>query len=55
MTAVKQAIDEDDAQQLSEVLQQNAKMGGIESIIDNLYDGFRGRSCLHRYRRHTQA
>ena len=48
MTAVKQAIDEDDAKQLSEVLQQNAKMGGIESIIDNLYDGFCGRSFLHR-------
>ena len=48
MTTVKQAIGEDDAQKLYEVLQQNAKMGGIESIIDNLYDGFCGRSFLHR-------
>jgi hypothetical protein len=52
--AVKKVIDEDDAQQLYEVLQQHAKMGRIEleSIIDKLYDGLRGLSCLHRYHRH---
>ncbi len=49
--AVKQAIDEDDAQQLYEVLQQHAKMGRIDLIIDKLYDGLRGRTCLHRYQR----
>ena len=48
--AVKRAIDEDDAQQLYKVLQQHAKMGRLDSIIDNLHEGFRGRSCLHRYR-----
>jgi hypothetical protein len=47
--AVKQAIDEDDAQQLYEVLQQHAKVGRIDLIIDKLYDGFKGCSCLHRY------
>ncbi len=47
--AVKQAIDEDDAQLLYEVLQQHAKMGRIDLIIDNLYDGLSGCSCLHRY------
>ena len=46
--AVKQAIDEDDAQLLYEFLQQHAKMGRIDFIIDKLYDGFSGRSCLHR-------
>ncbi len=51
--AVKQAIDKDDAQQLYEVLRQNAKWGRIDSIIDNLYDWFRGCSCLHRYHRQT--
>ncbi len=50
--ALKTAIDKDDAQQLYEVLQQHAKRGRIDAIIDNLYDGFKGRSCLHRYRRH---
>jgi hypothetical protein len=50
--AVKQAIDKDDAQLLYEVLQQHAKMGRIDLIIDNLYDGLRGRSCLHWYLRH---
>jgi ankyrin repeat protein len=49
--AVKQAMNEDDAQQLYEVLQQHAKMGRIDLIIDNLYEGFKGRSCLHRYHR----
>ncbi len=55
--AMKQAIDEDDAQQLYEVLQQHAKMGRIEleSIIDKVYDGLRGRSCLDRYRRHKPS
>ena len=50
--AVKQAIDDDDAHQLYEVLQQHAKMGRIDLIIDKVYDGFKGCSCLHRYRRH---
>ena len=50
--AVKQAIEDDDAQQLCEVLQQHAKRGRVDLIIDSLYDGFKGRSCLHRYRRH---
>ena len=50
--ALKQAIDEDDAQQLYEVLQQHAKRGRTDVIIDKLYDGLRGRSCLHRYRVH---
>jgi hypothetical protein len=50
--AVKQAIDKDDAQELYEVLQQHAKGGRTDTIIDKLYDGFKGRSCLHRYRRH---
>jgi hypothetical protein len=49
---VKQAIDADDAQQLYEVLLQNAKRGRIDLVIDNVYDGFRGRTCLHRYHRH---
>jgi ankyrin repeat protein len=53
--AVKQAIEDDDAQQLCEVLQQHAKRGRIDLIIDNLYDGFKGRSCLHRYRRHKPS
>ena len=53
--AVKQAIDKDDAQQLYEVLQQHAKTGGIDSIVDKLYDGFKGKSCLHRYRRHKPS
>jgi Tfp pilus assembly pilus retraction ATPase PilT len=51
--AVKQAINEDDAQQLYEVLQQHAKRGRIDVIIDKLYEGFLGRSCLHRYHRQT--
>ena len=50
--ALKTAIDKDDAQQLYEVLQQHAKRGRIDLIIDNLYDWFRGRTCLHRYRQH---
>ena len=50
--AVKQAIDADDAQQLYEVLQQHAKGGRIDLIIDKVYDGFRGRTCLHRYHRY---
>ena len=45
---LKQAIERDDAQELYEVLQQHAKMGCIDLIIDKLYDGFSGRSCLHR-------
>ncbi len=49
---LKQAIDKDDAQQLYEVLQQHAKMGRIDLIIDKIYDGLSGRSCLHRYRQH---
>jgi hypothetical protein len=51
--AVKQAIDKDDAQQLYEVLRQNAKTGRIDVIIDKLYERFLGRSCLHRYHRQT--
>jgi ankyrin repeat protein len=50
--AASQAIDKDDAQELYEVLQQHAKMGRLDLIIDKLYDGFKGCSCLHRYRRH---
>ncbi len=50
--AVKQAIDADDAQQLYEVLLQNAKRGRIDLVIDKVYDCFRGRTCLHRYHRH---
>ena len=53
--AVKQAIEEDDAQQLYEVLQQHAKMGRIHLTVDKLYDGLRGRSCLHRYRGHKTS
>ncbi len=49
--ALKKAIDEDDAQQLYEVLQQHAEMDRIDLIIENLYDGFKGRSCLHMYHR----
>ena len=49
--ALKQAIDEDDAQQLYEVLQQHAKGGRTDVILDNLYDKLRGRSRLHRYPR----
>ncbi len=52
--SVKQAIDEDDAQELYEVLQQHAA-GGIDSIVDRVYDGFKGNSCLHRYRRHKPS
>jgi signal recognition particle protein len=51
-TAASRAIDKDDAQQLYEALQQHAKGGRIDLIIDKPYDGFKGRSCLHRYRRH---
>jgi hypothetical protein len=51
--AVKQAIDEDDAQLLYAALQQHAKMGRTDLIIDKLYDGLRGRSCLHRYHRQS--
>ncbi len=47
MDALKQVIDGDDAQQLYELLQQK---GPIDALIDKLYDGLRGRSCLHRYR-----
>ena len=49
--ALKHAIDKDDSQQLYEVLQQNAKQGRIDVILDNLYNELRDRSCLHRYRR----
>ena len=52
--ALKQAIDEDDAQQLYEVLQQHAKGGRTDVILDNLYNELRGRSCLHRYRRNKE-
>ncbi len=50
--ALNKAIDEDDAQQLYEILQKHAKMGRIHLNIDDLYDGFKGCSCLHRYRLH---
>jgi ankyrin repeat protein len=49
--ALNKAIDEDDAQQLYEASQQHAKRGRIDLIIDKLYDGFKGHTCLHRYRR----
>jgi ankyrin repeat protein len=52
--ALNKAIDEDDAQQLYEALQQHPKWGRID-VIDNLYDGFTGRSCLHWYRRHKPS
>jgi hypothetical protein len=52
--ALKTAIEKDDAQQLYEVLQQHAA-GGIDSIVDRVYDGFTGNSCLHRYRRHKPS
>jgi hypothetical protein len=54
-TAASQAIDKDDAQELYEVLQEHAKGGRIDPIIDKLYDGFKGRSCLDRYRRHKPS
>ncbi len=50
--ALKQAIEKDDPERLYEVLQHHAEMDRIDLIIDNLYDGFKGCSCLHRYRRH---
>ncbi len=49
--ALKEAIDKDDEQQLYKVLQQHAEMDCIDLIINNLYDGLKGRSCLHRYHR----
>ncbi len=47
---LKKAIDEDDAQQLYEFLQKDARRGCIDVIIDKLYDGLSGCCCLHRYR-----
>ncbi len=54
---LKQAIEEDGAQRLYEILQQHAKMCRmeLELIINKLYDGLGGCSCLHRYHRHKPS
>ncbi len=53
--ALKEAIDKDDEQQLYQVLQQHAEMDCIDLIINKLYDGLKGRSCLHRYHRKSSC
>ena len=46
---VKRAIDDDDDQQLETLLEQLIKRPGrMDLVIDKLYEGFHGRSCLHR-------
>jgi len=46
---MKRVIDDDDDQQLETLLEQLIKRPGrMDLVIDKLYEGFHGRSCLHR-------
>jgi len=51
---VKRAIDDDDDQQLETLLEQLTKRPGrMDLVIDKLFEGFHGHSCLHRF--HTST
>ena len=49
---LKQAMDHDDAPQIETLLRTHSKWPDrIYLFVDRVYDGLRGRTLLHRFRR----